>query len=219
MGPLQIPNFSTLDQLPSWCNLRGGLDRSACVEIRVSEVRRLAGCVIPNGQRREDGKGLTQLVRPLPNEKPARTADGRIASGIFTITAALVHELHIQRTPRGLAGDWRTPRAHVMRPDWWTDDMPFRHRVDRSHPFALPLDRNLEDNPNKGASRTKRIGMLETWSQPLRLEKWFFPDRIRPAYYFVCPGTFLHHPVAKGRDHRLPPLSTCGAGRKATGRR
>jgi hypothetical protein len=217
MKPLQIPNLSTLDEPPSWCNAHGHLDRSACVEVRVSEVRRQAGCVVHNGQYRPDGKGLTQLVSPLPSQQRARTGDGRVASGIITITAEQVHMLHAGRTPRKLAGDRRTPRAPVMRPGYWLDDRPFRCRVTRADPFVIPFDRGLEGNPNKGACRSKMIGLPETWSQPLRIEKWVFPKRIRPAYYLICPGTFLHRDVPEGKDPRLPPLSTCGSGRKATG--
>lgn len=212
-----MPNFTTLDERPSWCNSHGHLDRSACVEVRVSEVRRLAGCVVHDGRYRPDGKGLTQLVSALPSQQLSRTGDGRIASGIYTITARQVHMLHAGRRPRKLAGDRRTPRAPVMRPGYWLNDRPFRCRVTRADPFVIPFDRGLEGNPNKGACRRKMIGLPETWSQPLRIEKWVFPKRIRPAYYLICPGTFLHRKVPKGRDPRLPPLSTCGSGRKATG--
>jgi len=41
MAFLQMPNLATLDLYPSWLNLKGGIDRSACIEIKLSEVRQL----------------------------------------------------------------------------------------------------------------------------------------------------------------------------------
>lgn len=73
-----FPSLPTLEQTPSWLNSRGFIDRSACIEIRVSEIRRLAGCVkIDRTQHDSRGRHL-HLTFPLPNEQPARKkfADG-----------------------------------------------------------------------------------------------------------------------------------------------
>ena len=122
MAPVQIPNLSTLDRRPSWCNLKGNLDRSACIEVRVSEIRKLARCVrIDPHQRDARGRALRHTL-DLPNERPARrrffdkkTGAQRISSGIYTIAAHQVDYLHQLRPPRLLAGDLRTRRANVMR--------------------------------------------------------------------------------------------------------
>ncbi len=221
-----MPALVTFDQPPSWCNRGGQLDRSACVEVRVSEVRRLAGCVIHHGRARPDGRGPTQLVTPLPNERRARNGHGRLATGVWTISARHVDLLHARRKPRILAGDWRTRRAAVMYPPYCDPHATFPHRLPHNALAARPMDAALDGNPNKGATRSKMIGLHLDWSQPLRIEKWMFEHRIRPAYYLICPAMFMLHnsplPPRRGRgvpvnDPRLPPLSSCPAGRKATG--
>ncbi len=246
--PKQIPNttrgkgfgpppLQTFVEPASWCNSRGHIDRSACVEVRISEVRRLAKSVIEDGARREDGKGRTQLVSPLPDERPARNVHGRVATGVFVIHPYLIYRLHCTRQPRGLAGDWRTHRAPVMRRAHHDSDGPFPQRVETNGPPVLPFDRALEGNPNRGAARTKILGVHDDFSQPLRIEKWIFPKRIRPAYYLICPGTLLRNSDRDGargsqspeqgdrrkgdrdrdRGDLLPGLSTCKPGRKASG--
>lgn len=189
-----MPELETFADPPSWTNARGRIDRSACVEVRISEVRRLAGCVPSNeyqamrGRTDADWKADGRL--PLPGEKPARNGRGRIATGIFTITARQVSQLHEKRSPRQLAGDWRTSRARALRPDekFLDPDHPHRQRIERNGPAAWGFDAMIDHNPNKGASRTKMIGLFEDWTQPLRIEKWEFEKRIQLAYYLVCPG-------------------------------
>ena len=104
----------------------------------------------------------------------------------------------------------------------------FKHRITRANPFAFPLDRGLPGNPNKGATRSKRIGIPFDWTQPLRIEKWIYPRRIRPAYFLICPGQFHHGTRGKEKDeftsfsassassvvNRPPPLSSRPPGRE-----
>jgi hypothetical protein len=210
MSAFKPPSLPTLKAAPSWRNARGELDRSACVEVRVSEIRRLAGCY----QLTPSGASRAGRTRPLPGETPARRRfratrpprtpgrgpshiiGERLASGVYHLDAASLCLLHDQRPPRTLAGDWRTTRAPAMRhdtaeprprrPPRGRDKFRFRTRFGRTArlaPFGLDIS-----NPNKGAARTKRLGIDETWSQPIRLEKWSFPARIQPAYFLVCPG-------------------------------
>jgi hypothetical protein len=218
---VQIPNFATIDQLPSWCNLRGAIDRSACVEIRVSELRRLAECVTIDRSQRDSRRRLLHITAPLPDERPAPlrliNANGRrICTGVFTVTAAMLHDLHQSRMPRTLAGDFRTARANVMR-NHGSDQQSalsdqiqsktqnpkskirFRLRIKRNA-VAFPIDIGLDGNPNKGAARTKRIGLEADWSQPIRIEKWVYPKRIRPAYFMICPNSIRHR---EHREHRV----------------
>jgi len=246
-----MPELETFTDPPSWTNARGKIDRSACVEVRVSEVRRLAGCVPSNEYQamrgRTDSDWKTDKRLPLPGEKPARNGRGRIATGIFTITARQVSQLHERRSPRQLAGDWRTSRARALRPDekYLDPDHPYHQRIQTNGPAAWGFDAIIDHNPNKGASRTKQIGLFEDWTQPLRIEKWEFAERIAPAFYLVCPGlrpgrqgvgirdwgvgfdyqAGLCEPgpgrngPASVNDLRLPPLSTAlpGLGTKKTG--
>lgn len=253
---LAPPPLPTLNRRPSWLNARGNIDRSACVEIRVSEARQLAGCY----HQRASKYGAWRpagITRPLPNQTPAhrvfrafttqpsppnprsgipnpespisnrqskivnrRSTSGvatRHVTGILTISAFDLHCLHETRRPRLLAGDFRTSRAPAMRLENYQpptspcdlnttyrrhnrrkpDHHRFRCRIDRAHPIAWPFDRNLQANPNKGAAKSKIIGLHEPWRQHLRLEQWTFPNRIRPAYYFICPG--IHRGARGGR--------------------
>ena len=205
-----LPALATLAAPPTWCNAHGKVDRSACIEIRVSEVRRLAGCVRFKPRDWPHMKKVRLSVHPLPNETSAANTAGRVATGLYTVTAQQLDALHRHRLPRQLAGDRRTTRAAVMRPAQFSRAAGFTHRQPHNAPAPpVPFDAGLDSNPNRGATRTKMIGIDENWSQMLRLEKWIFPHRIRPAYYLICPGTFT--------NRNPPPLSTCSAGRKATG--
>ena len=247
-----FPSLPTLDQTPSWLNARGFIDRSACIEIRVSEIRRLAGCVKIDRTQHDEKYRPLHLTTPLPNEKPARRryADGsqRLVTGVITITARQLHELHQCRMPRLLAGDFRTNRANVMKAvisgqmSVVSDDhsaacgfarspqvsspkpQAFRSRITRAQPIAWPPDRGLSANPNKGAARSKIIGLTADWSQPIRVEKWIYPNRIRPVYFMICPGqrssqcrvpSAEHTPTRNSElgTRNCPPLSTRRPGR------
>jgi len=232
MNTFDPPLLRTLDDTPSWHNSHGKIDRAACIEIRVSEVRRLAGCVRDKPRIWPDMKKVRLPVQPLPDQQLAPNQHGRVATGTYTITAKQLHDLQQQRLPRPLAGDWRTTRANAMRPHYFKRDDGFALRKPHNADVEdFPLDTGLLCNPNRGATRSKMIGLLETWSQQLRIEKWNFPKRIAPAYYLICPGTFPHALRSGGEgpsesrlspfDCRLsipaPPMSTCPPGRKATG--
>lgn len=209
-SPIQPPALRTLHQPASWLNAKGNIDRSACIEIRVSEARRLAGCAARRQETRSMSRHKPGPAHPLPNEQPAPTFTGRVATGVITITADHLMLVIDHRPPRRIAGDFRTARAPAMRPE--RRKPGFKTRINRRDPIAFPPDRGLEPNPNHGASRTKKIGIRVDWSQPVRLEQWNFPTRIRPAYFFICPGHAMR--AGKCEPPFLAPLSTCGAGRK-----
>lgn len=233
--PFTPPRLPTLRLRPSWLNNNNRLDRGACVEVRLSEIRRLAGCVRFQPQIWPDMDKVRLPVQPLPNERPALNKHGRISTGVFTITARQLHQLQDHRLPRQMAGDRRTKRAGAMRPFYYKDGDVFHFRVKRNDgPQLVTFDRGLDANPNRGATRTKMLGITEYWSQQLRIEKWIFPKRIQPAYYLICPGFASvrrgSHSSSPGRDGRealavrgysypappiaAAPLSTCPAGRK-----
>lgn len=186
-----VPNLITLNQTPSWLNANGKIDRSACCEITIAEVRRRAGCV-RHAYPRPDHAPQRLPTRSLPAEKAARNQHGRVATGVYRLTADDLLTVLSRRLPRYLGGDWRTVRANAMRPRWFDPDKPFHFRAGRKDVEAItPFDAGLDDNPNKGASRSKVIGIWETWYQPVRLEKWQFPTRKLPGYFLVCPGHAL----------------------------
>ena len=116
----QIPNIPllpTLSQAPSWLNFRGGIDRSACIEVGIAEVRELAGCSTYFFSKTGRKTRIPGDTNPLPNQVAAINRHGRVATGIFEIRAVQLHDLHQQRKPRRLAGDHRSARANVMRKD------------------------------------------------------------------------------------------------------
>ena len=39
------PTLETFPHWPSWLNAKGHIDRSACFELKVSDVRRMSGCI------------------------------------------------------------------------------------------------------------------------------------------------------------------------------
>lgn len=191
MSTKHLPNLLTLAQPPSWLNANGRLDRSACCEVTVAEIRRFAGSV-RYAYRRRNEKPVRRPIEPLPNEQRAPNRHGRRATGTFRLTANHLATVIARRLPRSLGGDWRTTRAIVMRPRWFDPTEPFRFRAGcKDASEIIPFDAGLEANPNKGATRTKLIGIWETWYQPVRLEKWQFPTRKLPGYFLVCPGHAL----------------------------
>jgi hypothetical protein len=130
------PHLATLTLKPSWVNRAGSIDRSACCEIRASELWRLI-----------DSSGW----------KPVRSRNGPEAQGSVTITGRMLRDFHDHRLPFELIGDRRTAKSNVMK------------------------GRVKDANPNKGASREKKLGLWaageigfpdQGWTQTLRVERW-----------------------------------------------
>ncbi len=235
--------LETFPLLASWLNARGNIDRSACVEVRVSWVRQAAGCVVM--MRKPDwNKGKRIGTRPLPTEKRMSNGMGLRATGVYSVCAAEVERWMREMPPRRLAGDWRTARAAAMRPKYFklqaegtrnprSPSMTwkgFRCRVSKLHPVPKALDAGLSGNPNRGASRSKGLGVQWNWSQPVRIEQWQYAKRATPSYFLICPGgtpsmrddAIRRHgfdPAAHGQhfDERLPGLSTVDRGFKRKG--
>lgn len=123
---MNLPHLDTLDLPPSWCMLhpRTGqptsVDRSACLEVRVSEVRRLAACVSVNPRTGRDRADAPRFQ--LPGRRPCPTRDGRRATGVFVLNAAMIDWLGSRRPKRQLRGDYRGTRANAMRPVGWSPE-------------------------------------------------------------------------------------------------
>lgn len=182
----------------------------------MSEIRRaLAGCVKYRERRRGWGPRYRLIgVNPLPAQRAATNGWGRLATGLHVLTADELLYVFNLRLPRRLAGDYRTARSPAMRPENWRPfegvidrgghaplkrgkplrekkRQGFRYRVTRRRPVLPYLDFGIEANPNKGAARTKKIGIYSDWFQPLRIEKWDVPGGWSPRhkwYRLVCPG-------------------------------
>lgn len=113
------PVLETFDHWPGWLNARRHLDRSACFELKVSDVRLRAGCVPMERNRKgklQRLKGRSRYdVVDLPNERPAVNSVGRLTCGWFDVSAWLMDDLARAYQCRRLSGDWRTGRAPAMR--------------------------------------------------------------------------------------------------------
>lgn len=220
MTTVQLPNLPTLHEPASWLNSAGHIDRSACFELRVSAVRKLAAIRL----NRPKGPGIRPQLRALevalarsgqsyadrqtqarrlPNEKPARNPRGRTATAIFTLTPKQLLTLLNDLNPRRLVGDYRNTRAPAMRPmkraavagaeaDAGTIAPIAKAATTATRPIA---------NPNRGSTRSKFAALRDDWYQPIRLERWTNPNRLTPMYYFTCPGI---HPTAIPIDYSPP---------------
>lgn len=235
MHTVAPPQLETFDHWPSWINARGHLDRSACFELKVSEVRRLTGCV-PLGYTKKGKptrlRGRAERGTPdLPNERRAVNGKGRLSSGWYDLIAWEMDELARGYFPRRLGGDWRTARAPAMRPREVQGNGgmlltqggygPGQYAYERRDAdFAEQgLDAGLKGNPNRGASREKQFGLDDDWVQRVGLEKWKrvgvterCPARLAVQYFLICPGPAGLVPDASRRSaSACPPRSTVDA--------
>lgn len=146
-------NLATLNSKPSWHNLAGQVDRSACIELKASAVRRWADL-----QRCRTGRASSQ--RAIERGKP-QAKTHRESAGPATISAFDVFAFMQRRKPRRLSGDYRTVKANAMR--WARDEQG--HGLPPSHPkqgtTTVPSgpDQGLHSNPNQGAARNKILAL------------------------------------------------------------
>jgi len=177
MPSLSAPNLATFSARASWLNRAGRLDRSACIELKASDLWR----TIPS----EDWRKRTRRR----HGKSFLLADTQVAVSAYDLA-----DLHDRQRPYTLQGDRRTNKSNVMKP-------PARHAQRSSlkgHPSSLKSQTSrlpasgggsnfLGGNPNKGQSRTKLLGLPTDWSQPLTLQKWWMHASLT-QHFFACPG-------------------------------
>ena len=153
------PNLITLGCKPSWHNRAGRVDRSACLELRASELGRI---VLPESWK---------VARTFKRKACAH----REAIAPCQVTATLLLDLHSKRQPRPLEGDYRTQKSNAMKND---AAIGVQRRPGPDH--------GLPGNPNRGASRTKLMSIPTDWSQTITLERWRHNPRL--VYnYVLCP--------------------------------
>ena len=178
----QLLSLATLDSRPSWLNRAGRIDRSACFELRASDVWPLAN------------------LRPTPS-RPFRRPYLETSGG-FTLTTPFLLCLRDRRLPRTLIGDWRTSKSNAMKD----------HRSRKRQPPAQrlgTLDFGLTANPNKGAAATKLLGLpldgnfnsanpapgtldptspsAQGWSQLVRIERHRLHASLA-QHFLICPA-------------------------------
>ena len=181
---LPLPPLLSLKSRPSWVNRASRIDRSACVELRASDVRRHATFPTPGAP---GFPGFPQ-ARTTRGRYGARNPDivrgFREAETEINIRARFLARLMRKDLPQQLQGDRRTTKANVMRPSCQQSAVQDqratrRHaRVHLSGPAA---------NPNKGAPQTKMLGLWEGWSQTVTIERWRLHDRLA-QHFLICPN-------------------------------
>ena len=97
------PTLETFFPQPSWQNRSGRIDRSACLELRISDVKAHA-----------DLRPVS--ASPQPGRQRPQSRVLLEAAGIVTITADDLLRYHNRRQPRHLSGDYRTAKSNAMRP-------------------------------------------------------------------------------------------------------
>lgn len=199
-----VPNLRTLHQRPSWVSWSGRIDRSACAEVRVGEVRAQMEALEP--------------VRSLSSDCEAR---GRVV-----MHARWLWMLHQKRKPREIQGDYRW-KSHAMQPvrGWDRDKRWKRSLKDLAGPDMGPeRSKILLANPNRGACQEKMLGLAADWEQELTVEHWFVAkvsdeayvlpnlrekwDRRIRRYFLMCPGKALGYrsvPVWRPDARRVTP--------------
>jgi len=180
------PPLTTLNQRPSWVNRAGRVDRSACTEIRASE-----------------------LWPKCTNMKPApRTTDGPLAVGTVTIHTRWLARLHGNRHPFALQGDYRTaksnamkdPTAHAMRKPDASDgsqSWPFNPNRSAARTKMLGLWVGGEPGFDEAGPGTQTI-RIERWQRTRknsrkkdigRKQTSRLPNPTPPTYqhFIICP--------------------------------
>ncbi len=154
-----------------------------------------------NRAGRTDRSACAEL-RPrdlLQPHKPQRhKAKPSAASFTITITARRLARIHDRRLPYQLCGDRRTTKSNAMRTQC-TPQPTTNHSTIHEPCYIF-------GNPNKGAPRTKFLGLWHDWTQIIRIERrprkrkrpiskptpsrgWDHPHNPPPNYthHFICP--------------------------------
>ncbi|MFG0329753.1 MAG: hypothetical protein ACF8PN_07640 [Phycisphaerales bacterium] len=165
---LARPALETLERKASWLNRAGAVDRSACFELRAAEVwgngydEEIAFEPFEwrPGVRREWTDEDALFGHELPDARwrevfqvavePARHE----ATALVWIGETTVARRDDRRLPRVLKGDRRTRKSNAMRA--WG----------RNQPKTGPGE--VAENPNRGATRLKRVGLPSPSARPGR---------------------------------------------------
>jgi hypothetical protein len=201
MHTSEVPNLLTFNNRASWLNRAGRIDRSACVELKASDLWRS----IPEHdwqKRARHDRAITKGARPF-----------LIAEARADITAYQLADLHDTQNPFTLKGDHRTPKSNALKhtiqqptqcPKAPQSSQPVVHQppsqspriasVGSPSPLKPPASSlphsgaaNSGGNPNKGQSRTKMLGLPTNWSQPLTIQRWRLHHSLA-QHFFTCPG-------------------------------
>lgn len=178
------PWLRTLGEQPSWQNRAGRIDRSACAEIRASNLWKhitTGEPLRPRSGRRRDVARSDLTIRGHRNSEIDRVGDdaARRKRFAFHLTARYLSQLQDRFTPRQLQGDDRTTKSNAMRHK--------RIEARGMHHKKLHNRQQATPNPNKGASREKFLGLWEDWSQDINIIRCKLHDKLS-QHFLICPG-------------------------------
>lgn len=194
------PQLATLHTKPTWHNRAGRADRSACLELRASELWRYATFPTlrlpgytnrlsrfaapdahpPTTQHEHAGGGAASTDASQAHDSDRRRSSRPrcIATAAQVVTPRFLRRLHDYRLPMQLVGDHRTRKSNVM----------------KSHYRNEPGQRAA--NPNRGALQLKWLALpIDDWTQTITIQRWFFPLPPRFDPYLNCmqPRHRLQH--------------------------
>ncbi len=172
-----IPNLATLNKRASWVNRAGGVDRSACFEIRASHIWHHIEIA--------DFKQI--YFRNSSSYSMASDEPYLDATAQYVLTGSFLQDLRQRENARPLMGDRRTRKSNVMKSE---------------QSDAINLSGLTAINPNRGAAGVKILGIpydddyLEQWTQRVTILRWKYPIvadqnggrlKIRTQHYLQCP--------------------------------
>ena len=187
------PLLRTRQVQPSWVNRAGQIDRSACVELRASDVWRFAE--------------FATVAHPCHHgaRNPDLVHGYREAASEINVSARFLARVQRNRRPRHLQGDLRTTKSNAMRQSCRRSAISSQQEPRKHIRIHLPTP---AINPNKGAPQTKFLGLWEHWSQTIRIERWRLHDRLA-QHFLICPNSpSLLSPSPLGRGVRGEGSST-----------
>jgi len=174
---IPVPNLATLNKRASWVNRAGGVDRSACFEIRASHIWHHIGI----------GDFKQIYFRNVSSYSMVSVEPYLDATAEYVLTGSFLHDLRQRENARPLLGDLRTRKSNVM-------------KCEQSDAINLPGQTAI--NPNRGAAGVKILGIPyddachTPWRQRITILRWKYPIvpghnrgklKIRTQHYLQCP--------------------------------
>lgn len=153
----------TLSHKPSWQNRNGKIDRSACFELRASSLWRHADFTEYKKGKRE-------------------------AASDITITARFLIQLADKHHPHQLQGDNRTSKTNVFKDRFQESGVGSQGLTPtplKGGGWGVGVEIPVA-NPNKGATRTKMLGLWESWRQTVVIERWRLHKNLA-QHFLICP--------------------------------
>ncbi|MCH8823868.1 MAG: hypothetical protein IH984_10210 [Planctomycetes bacterium] len=166
------PTLGTLNTKQSWLNRSGKVDRSACFELKASSLW-------PHAEFKLFSRGK------------------REAASDITINARFLTQLMDKHHPHQLQGDKRTTKTNAMKERGQESGCSESAVAGVRFQGLIPppfkgggkgVGSFFSSNPNKGATRTKMLGLWESWQQTIRIERQRLHKNLA-QHFLICPNS------------------------------